>query len=134
MFYACVFVCVSCLFENTRLDWLLVWILLSGSFFPFFVFKCFIPSKNRLKSTGHGKNPTNKCKQCFVSVSAVVFTNCVSIFLGWLKKEFFAENTMKMVVTAKNKTATNDRKSSKKVESISGPRLGQYLVQVCCAT
>ena len=113
------FMCVLSfsLFENTRLDCFLVWILLS------LVLVCFQLSFvfvfHSYQNHGHGQNLENqKCRktsQNVSSVSAVVFTNSVPIFWGWaLKMHNCAENTIKVVVSAKIKITKNDPPPQKK--------------------
>ena len=69
------FMCVYCLslLQNARLDWLLVWFLLSGSFS--FVFLFIIPN-NKKRTRQNTKKKQWKCRennQILCSVSAVVF-------------------------------------------------------------
>ena len=111
-------------------------------FFPFLLF-CFEfclfsflskkdPQKTDTAKTQKAKmqkKRTNQKNQLAQLCSQIVF-----LFLGvGLKMQIFAENTIKIVVSAyfeKWKRAKN----VKKVESKLGPRLRQNLVQVCCAT
>ena len=92
-------------------------------------------SKNDQKRTQQNSQK-QKCrkKQTFFSVSAAVFTNSVP-FLGWvLNMQIFAENAIKLVVSAcfekKGKNLQNAHKCQtcwvktwSKVESKLGPRL-----------
>ena len=93
--------------------------------FPFHFFVFSIPFKNDQKTDAAKTQKMQKKHNLFFSVSAVVFTNSVPNFGGWvLKMQMFAENTMN-----KKKRPFNVKNESKL-----GPRLSQNLVQVCCAT
>ena len=93
-------------------------------------------SKKKTKN-GHSKNQKKKKfreKGQKIQLAQLCSQIVFMIFGGGLQKcRFFAENAIKIVVSAyflKRKMAQN----AKKVESKLGPRLSQNLLQVCCAT
>ena len=94
-------VCLCAFVQNTRLDRLLVWTLLSGSYLFVCLLKLyssfFTPSKK------HVKNAENRTNMCFLSARAKVLTkNGPNVWVS-LKVQKFAENTINMAST-KNKT------------------------------
>ena len=132
------FVSVVLCFFVTRLSGLLICILWSFFLFCFFccfvlnlVFFCFfIPPKKRppkKPDTAKTQKSKNAEKPDKKKVSAIVFTNSVLKFFGvGLKISFFAESTIKIVVSASFQTGKNTPKLAK--------MLSQNLVQGCVKT
>ena len=79
--------------------------------------------------------PPRNAETNVYSVSAAVFTNCVPKCLGVGFK-----NALVCLLQHYKNSGFSKKSNNKwptilqKVESVSGPRLGQYLVQACCAT
>ena len=122
---------MSCLhlFQNTRLDCLLVWILLSGSFL--FVFRIFVPRPKRETGQKKGKNPEKlkhrkqKENKCYFQF-AQLCSETVFLFGGvgvkmhiWLKKH---------EIVVSKEIEQQKLPFFRKVESISGPSMLRNIV------
>ena len=138
--FICIILFLCCCVFVTRLSGLLICILWSFFLFCFLLLFCFefclflffsflskkkTPPKNRTRQKPKkAKMQKNRTKE---KVSAIGFTNSVLSFFGvGLKFSFFAENTIKIVVSASFQTGKNTQKLAK--------MLSQNLVRGCVET